>query len=49
MILAQRAEAIEAEAGDGVEMERPARVIPDNAGHFEVGAEIDGGRDELPL
>ena len=49
LILAQRTENIESEAGNGVEMERPPRVMPDNEGHFEVGAEIDGGRDELPL
>ena len=49
LILTQRAEDIEAEAGNGVEMERPTRVIPDNEGHFEVGAGIDGDRDELPL
>jgi len=30
-------------------MEHPARVMPENEGHFEVGAEIDGGREELPL
>ena len=49
LMLEQRAENIETEAGKGVEMARPARVMPDNEGHFEVGAEIDGGRDELPL
>ena len=49
LILTQRAEDIEAEAGNGVEMERPTRVIPNNEGHFEVGAGIDGDRDELPL
>lgn len=49
LVLDQRTESIEAEAGNGVEMQRPAQVIPDNAGHFEVGAEIDGDRDELPL
>ena len=49
MILAQRAENIESEAGNGVEMERPPRVMPDNEGHFEIGAEIDGDRGELPL
>lgn len=49
LILAQRTEHIEAEAGNGVEMERPTRVIPNNEGHFEVGAGIDGDRDELPL
>ena len=49
LILTQRAEDIEAEAGNGVEMERPTRVIPDNEGHFEVGAGIDGDRDGLPL
>ena len=48
LILEQRVESIEAEAGNGVEMERPARVMPSNEGHFEVGA-IDGDRDELPL
>ena len=49
LILAQRTENIEAEAGSGVEMDRPARVMPENEGHFEVGAEIDGDRDGLPL
>lgn len=49
MILAQRAENIESEAGNGVEMERPPRVMPENEGHFEIGAEINGDRDELPL
>jgi len=46
-LLEQRMESIEAEAGTGVEMERPIRVMPNNAGRFEVGA-IDGGREELP-
>lgn len=49
LILEQRAETIEAEAGSGVEMEGPVWVMPSNEDHFEVGAEIDGGRDELPL
>ena len=49
MILAQRAENIETEAGNGVEMARPPRVMPENEGHFEIGAEINGDRDELPL
>ena len=49
LILEQRTENIEAEAGSGVEMEHPARVMPENEGHFEVGTEIDGGREELPL
>lgn len=49
MVLEQRAENIEAEAGSGVEMEHPVRVMPSNAGHFEVGAPIEGGREELPL
>lgn len=49
LMLEQRAESIEAEAGSGVEMERPARVMPNNEGHFEVGTAIDGSRDELPL
>lgn len=49
LILAQRIENIEAEAGNGVQMEAPARMMPSNEGHFEVGAEIDGDRDELPL
>ena len=35
--------------GNGVEMERPPRVMPENEGHFEIGAEINGDRDELPL
>ncbi len=48
MILSQRTGDIEAEAGSGVEMERPARVMPNNAGHFEVGA-INGDADDLPL
>ena len=49
LILAQRAENIESETGNGVEMERPPRVMPENEGHFEIGAEINGDRDELPL
>lgn len=49
LILAQRTEHIEAEAGNGVEMEGPVRMMPENEGHFEVGAGIDGDRDELPL
>lgn len=49
LILTKRTESIEAEAGTGVEMERPTRVIPNNEGHFEVGAGIDGDRDGLPL
>lgn len=48
LLLEQRVANIESEAGSGVEMERPARIMPSNEGHFEVGA-IDGGRDELPL
>ena len=48
LILEQRAENIEAEAGS-VEMERPTQVMPENADHFEIGSEIDGGRSELPL
>lgn len=47
--LAQRTENIEAEAGGGVEMLRPVRVMPENEDHFEIGAEIDGDRGELPL
>lgn len=49
MILAQRIANIETEADSGVEMERPARVMPSNEGHFEVGAEINGDEDGLPL
>lgn len=49
LVLVQRAENIEAGAGNGVEMEGPVRVMPSNEGHFEIGAEIDGDRDELPL
>ena len=49
LILAQRTENIEAETGSGAEMERPARVMPENSGHFEVGTELNGDRDELPL
>ena len=49
LILAQRTETIEAEAGNGVEMERPTRVMPENEGHFEVGTEIDGDRGGLPM
>lgn len=49
LILAQRTENVEAQSGSGVEMERPTRIMPENAGHFEIGSEIDGGRDELPL
>lgn len=48
MILAQRIEAIEAEAGSDVEMVRPPRAMPSNDGHFEVGG-IDGDRDGLPM
>lgn len=49
LMLEQRAENIEAEAGSGVVMERPTRVIPENEGHFEVGTEIDGDRGGLPM
>lgn len=49
LILAQRIENIEAETGNGVVMEHPARVMPSNEGHFEVGAEINGDEDDLPL
>ena len=49
LILAQRTENVEAQSGSGVEMERSTRIMPENAGHFEIGSEIDGGRDELPL
>ena len=49
LILAQRIENIEAETGNGVVMERPARVMPSNEGHFEVGAEINGDEDDLPM
>lgn len=49
LILEQRAETIEAETGSGVEMEGSVWVMPSNEDHFEVGAEIDGDRDELPL
>lgn len=49
MILEQRTENIEVEAGSGVEMERPPRIMPSNEGHFKVGAVIDGDRSELPL
>jgi len=50
MMLSQRAEEMESEAGSGgVEMERPVRAMPNNTGHFEVGTAITGGRDELPL
>lgn len=48
LMLEQRIESMESEAGNIVEMERPVRVMPSNEGHFEVGA-IDGDRDELPL
>jgi len=48
LLLDQRIKNIEAEAGSGVEMEGPARVMPNNEGHFDVGA-IDGSREELPL
>ncbi len=48
LMLEQRTENIEAEAGSGVEMERPVRVMPSNEGHFEVGA-INGDRDGLPM
>ena len=49
LILSQRAESAETEASSGVVMERPARVMPSNEGHFEVGAEINGGRNTLPM
>lgn len=48
LILAQRAADMELEAGGGVEMERPAKVMPNNAGHFEIGI-IDGDQGDLPL
>ncbi len=48
LILEQRTENIEAEAGNGVEVEHPPRVMPNNEGHFEVGA-VDGSREGLPL
>ena len=48
LILSQRTGDIEAEAGSGVEMERPAKVMPNNAGHFEVGT-INGDAEDLPL
>lgn len=46
-LLEQRMENIETGAGNGAEMERPARVMPSNAGHFEVGG-IDGDLGDLP-
>ena len=46
-LLEQRTESIEASMGRGVEMERPARAMPSNAGHFEVSG-IDGGLGDLP-
>ncbi len=49
LILEQRTENIEAEAGNGVEMVRPARTMPSNEGHFKVGTAIDGDRNGLPL
>lgn len=49
LILEQRTENIEAEAGNGVEMVRPARTMPSNEGHFQVGTAIDGDRNGLPL
>lgn len=49
LILSQRAESAEAEASNGVVMERPVRVMPSNEDHFEVGSAINGGRDELPM
>lgn len=48
MLLEQRIANIEAEAGNGVEMEHPPRVMPSNAEHFEVGG-INGDQDDLPL
>lgn len=48
LILERRTENNEARAGSGVEMERPVRTIPNNEGHFEVGAAINGDREGLP-
>jgi len=48
MILEQRIKDIESNAYNSVEMEHPIRTMPDNGGHFEVGA-INGDREELPL
>ena len=48
LILAQRIKDIETNVGNGVEIERPVRVMPNNEGHFEVGT-INGGREELPM
>lgn len=48
LILSQRTGDIAAESGNGVEMERPARVMPDNSGHFEVGT-VNADVDDLPL
>ena len=43
LIQEQRTAARETNAGSEVEMGRPARVMPDNEGHFSVGATIVSG------
>lgn len=48
LILAQRVKDIEEASSGAVEMERPTIVMPNNEGHFEVGAEINGDLDDLP-
>lgn len=49
LIQEQRAIARETNAGSEVEMGRPARVMPDNEGHFSVGATIVNGEyGDLP-
>lgn len=51
-MLAQRAADAEMEAGTGVEMGGPAKVMPENGDHFAVGTaagHVDGEREGLPL
>lgn len=49
LIQEQRAIVRETNAGSEVEMGRPARVMPDNEGHFSVGATIVNGEyGDLP-
>jgi len=54
LILEQQAAMRESSAGSEVEMSHPVRVMPDNEGHFAVGAPVGAGvvnaeYDELPL
>lgn len=58
LILEQQAAMRESNAGSEVEVARPARVLPDNEGHFAVGVTVgvpvgagmvSGEHEELPL